>query len=649
MRHIITTTTDVISTAPRLSGGSTILMHVMAAPGAAGLGIAGSVPHLGAVVALGGVGSAIAGTVVAIRRAGGARRRGWLSLWIRLKLHIHPGPGFATRWDLWRRYGKPAARKVARHGRPSLTWSQLQFGRWQEYATYHGRAQGWIHRWRVYSTFEDITLVISAPQEGKSARAAGDILDAPGPVVATSIRGDLIAATAGLRARLGVLHIFNPEGVGAYGSTFAWNIVAGCEDPRTAIRRAGHMVEALTNRGLSDADFWTDQASLILSAYLHAAGLIGANIRTVYAWIMEKSEEPVGILTGHPQAAENAALQVNSYLEMPERTRSGVITTLNRVMKFMTDPAIVDMLCPPVGEGFDFDSFLTSKDTLYLVAADTANSPVSPLFVAFLAELTHHARLHPSRTGAKRLDPPLTLILDEVANIAPVPVANWATWAAGSGIRMNLYVQAWARVEERWGKEGAATLWQSAKTKVIFTAGSEDALCELVSTMCGKVRVITGYDVHEVNGKKHRKPRYETIDVLPAADVRQLPDGRAIVIRRNARPTIVRAEKYWDRADVKAYKRSGQNVYIAPPVQRSIPQVRPDLAGPLADVVEIDELARQRDAHKSPQDAPPLPSRRDQAPAEPRADMTQPDGQLPGDGDWNPFRDFEAGGGSAGE
>ncbi len=35
---------------------------------------------------------------------------------------------------------------------------------------------------------------------------------------------------------------------------------------------------------------------------------------------------------------------------------------------------------------------MTSRDTLYLVAADARTSPVPPLFVAILAEIAHTAR-----------------------------------------------------------------------------------------------------------------------------------------------------------------------------------------------------------------------------------------------------------------
>ena len=230
---MITATADLTHQIPHQSGGHTIIANVMTSPVVDASAWA-HVPHVGALVAVGAVGAAVAGTVVAQQNR--APRRGWLTLWMRLRWRVHPGPGFATRWELWRHYGRPAARKVAAHGRPSLTWVDLHFGSWRQYATFQGWAQGWLHRWRVYSTFEDITLIISAPQEGKSAKAAGSVIDAPGPVVATSIRGDLIAATAGLRQKVGQLHVFNPEGVGEYGSTFAWNPVAGSVGGRFAER-----------------------------------------------------------------------------------------------------------------------------------------------------------------------------------------------------------------------------------------------------------------------------------------------------------------------------------------------------------------------------------------------------------------------------
>ena len=583
-----------------------------------------------------------AGGRAALARARyGRRRPRLLTLRRRLRWRLHPGPGFASSWALWRSLGLPAARQVARHARPSLSWLSRRLpGGWREYAAFNGWAHTGLRRHRVYSGVESMRLTIAAPQEGKSADAAGTILDAPGPVVATSIRGDLIAATAGLRSRHGWLSIWNPEGTGDYASTTGWNPVEGCGDMVTAVRRAGYMVEASTSRGLSDESFWRDQASLVLASMLHAAALAGGDLRHVHRWVLEDNAEPLRILSAHPGAAAQARSQAAQYRDLPSRTRAGVSATINNTLRFMQHPGIVASLLPAAGEGFDFRRFLSGRNTLYLVAADADTSPVSPLFVALCAEVTWHARqlgsvrrpsrpprgrvlgsatlagvadrLFPART-VSRLDPPLSMVLDEVANIAPVPAAAWATWAAGSGVWLHLYAQAWAQLAERWGDHGAAVIWQACKTKIVYTATSEPELCQMVQDLCGEVQVRGPDDWRPTRtGKARRRPTYETVPVLPHAELRQLPEGHAVVIQQSAPPAIVRTEKLWERADYKAWRRRHGPLALPVPPVREIPEPLPGLLTPPEQAPARpgppgDELAARRRGGPAPGEQDPAP------------------------------------------
>lgn len=145
---------------------------------------------IAAVVALAAASALRAGC---LRLARGPRRPR-LPFTVRIRLRMRPGPGWAGRWQLWRAHGLPAARTVARNARPSLSWVARRFGRWQEYAAFLGWAHGWTCRWRVYAHLESLILMIAAPQEGKTQSAAGQVIDAPGPAVATSIRADLLRA-----------------------------------------------------------------------------------------------------------------------------------------------------------------------------------------------------------------------------------------------------------------------------------------------------------------------------------------------------------------------------------------------------------------------------------------------------------------------
>jgi type IV secretory pathway TraG/TraD family ATPase VirD4 len=486
-------------------------------------------------------------TVLAARLLYGPRRPR-LSVQARVRLGLHPGPGWAGSWSVWRYHGLPASRKVARHARPSLPVAVLRPGRrgaWREYATFLGWAQG-PARLRVYAHLESLVVTFAAPQDGKTQAAAGQVIDAPGPVVATSVRADLLAATAALRSLRGPVGLWDPEGVTGLASTFRWNLVAGCQDIATAVRRAGTMTEAVGGKGTDGEAFWDDQAAMVLGALLHAAALGGGDLRHVHAWA-GGGDTPARILAGHPGASAAARDHLERFLAMADRTRQSIAATLTRVLKFMQLPACVQAVTTDDGSaGFDFEDFLCSTGTLYLVAGDSRVSPVPPLFAALVAELAHTARL------AGRLDPPLTVILDEAGNIAPVPVAAWSSWAAGSGVLLRIYAQAWAQLADRWGEHGAALIWQCCKTKVIFGGTTEDTLAALTERACGTVRVRVPMDRPDGTGGYAA----EEMPLLSTASLRMLPPGTAVVIQARAAPVIVRLEQVRKRAD---YKRRPQS------------------------------------------------------------------------------------------
>jgi type IV secretory pathway TraG/TraD family ATPase VirD4 len=328
----------------------------------------------------------------------------------------------------------------------------------------------------------------------------------------------------------------------------------------------------------------------------------------VYGWISSNDPAPLRVLWRHPGADPTARAVAEMYARLPERTRSGIMATLSRVLKFMTLPACVEAVTTPDGgPGFDFERFVWSRDTLYLVASDGAGTPVTPLFLLLVGELAHAARLagavaRPARRprgrvlglawparlldrlfpprAATRLDPPLSMVLDEVANTAPVPVEKWSSWAAGSGVRLVLIVQAYAQLVQRWGQNGAATVWQCCKTKVVYGATSEPELGRMVEQLCGTVRLrVTEHAPGRDGQAARRVHRHEEALLLPADELRQLPPGYAVVIQGRAMPAVVRVEQVRRRADVKAARRSGLRVGLPAPAVRRVPLADPRLLG----------------------------------------------------------------------
>jgi hypothetical protein len=249
-------------------------------------------------------------------------------------------------------------------------------------------------------------------------------------------------------------------------------------------------------------------------------------------------------------------------------------------------PACVEAVTTAGGwSGFDFGAFVASRDTLYLVASDGAGTPVTPLFLLVCSEVAHVARASGAASAAGRLDPPMRMVLDELANTAPVPVARWSSWAAGSGIQLYLVVQAWAQLVDRYGQAAANTIWQCCKVKIVYGGTSETDLCEMVERLCGSApvrvserraaeRPAAGPFWMQDGGERWRR---EEMALLPAAELRQLPRSCAVVIADHGRPVIVRTEQVRNRADVRRAQRAGLRVGLPAPAVRHVPVAEPAL------------------------------------------------------------------------
>ncbi|MGR6924537.1 type IV secretory system conjugative DNA transfer family protein [[Actinomadura] parvosata] len=493
------------------------------------------------------------------------RRRSGLALWWRLRWRLYPGRGFARRLELHLHYGLPAARKVARRARPCLRgWWSRHVVRRNEIALFLGWAQGWLIRFRAYATLEDHILCLAPHKEGKTAHLAGWIIDAPGAAIVTSIRDDVVDLTAGLR---GNVELFNPERFGTWASTVRWSPVHGCHDPATALRRAATMVAATETGGLSDQTFWTNQAAMTLAALLYAAGLEDLSLEHVDAWTLNEDPTPLKILT-RPRPGHNtsrAAALVRRYHNLHVRTRDSIYLTLRQVLRCMDDPDIAHLLCPPVGEGLDLEAFLRQRGTLYLISGDSTHPATPLLFATLISEIHHQARMLASPRPNRRMDPPVTFVLDEAPEICPIPqLPGWIATAAGSGFVFIIAGQSWSQFQHRWSEHGATTIWNNCKAKMLFGATSDPHDLKVMSDLAGEITLPYREKTVDSSGKPYYTRRWETVPVLPPDHARRLPTWRALVVRRNATPTIVRTEQVWKRADYKRWKTKDGTIPFLP-------------------------------------------------------------------------------------
>lgn len=147
-----------------------------------------------------------------------------------------------------------------------------------------GRANG-----RLLACEPQASLAVFGPSGcGKTAGfAIPALLEWEGPIIATSVKGDLLDASIAHRRKRGRVWVYDPERSSGDGTCSPWSPLPGCDDWGNAMRLAASMVEVVqpARDNVEDANYWYSQAAKGLAPYLHAAALDGRGLADVVRWV----------------------------------------------------------------------------------------------------------------------------------------------------------------------------------------------------------------------------------------------------------------------------------------------------------------------------------------------------------------------------
>ena len=481
-------------------------------------------------LALMGVGALLGS--LASRRLGSASAT-TVQVWSR---RYRRNSGVASFWVLLWKASRWAMLRRAHVWRPSLA-AVPWWRRWRIPVASYAVRMARVGALSVYSPVEDVTLRVGGPRTGKSGEIADHIADAPGAVIATSTRLDLLEMVRPLRGQQGPVAIFNPSGLGGLASTVHFDPVVGCELPSTAYARAEDMLGNV-GRGDSEREFWVSQARRVLSGLLHAAALGNATMSDVLNWVAAPDLSKSTVLTHLRRSPAPAYLaDVSQFLSTNDKTRSSITSTIMPALSWLTvDTAVA---AAARGRTLDVDQLLASRGTVFLLGA--ADGQTAPLVAALTGHIARQARQLASVQPHGRLDPPLTLALDEAALICPVPLDQWTADMGGRGVTIHIAVQSRAQLEQRWGREGAAAILNNAGTVLVY-GGTRDP-----HDLDAWVK-LAGERVDEEFG---------LVPVLSPAQIAQLPERRVLIIRRATPIAVGTVRMAWRRHDVRRARRLG--------------------------------------------------------------------------------------------
>jgi type IV secretory pathway TraG/TraD family ATPase VirD4 len=406
----------------------------------------------------------------------------------------------------------------------------------------------------VWASVEHPELWLGPPRSGKGfSLVINGIMAAPGPVIASSVRSDNMVATIKGRAARGPVAVFDPERVSGRESTFRWSPLAGCEDPRVAQRRAQVLV-AGTGISRGENAVWGSTAGGILQALLHAAALDGRSVHDLWRWAQSPAHMGEAARVLENQSAENWEAQLDAIKSADPRLQGSQFLGVKEAMRPLDLEAVRDAFDVPADQATDIGRFLADCGTLYPLArwsGEDTDTPSTGRYITLLFdEFVSTARELSQTSGLNRLDPPLTIVADELANMHPWSNLGQA-FAAGSGegVKVCAVFQSLSQIRAGWGLDVADTLWNAANV-VILGGNKNPADLDAIARLVGERVVSQTHDTWSEMGGPWRRGGAEQLTfrpVLTADDIRRIPQGCGLLVAGSCRPVLVDLEPWPER------------------------------------------------------------------------------------------------------
>jgi type IV secretion system protein VirD4 len=377
------------------------------------------------------------------------------------------------------------------------------------------------------------TLIVGPSGSGKTRGFfLPNTAAARGSFVATDPKGELWELTSGYHERAWRFAPREPE------ASQCFNWIPLCRDEHLArlLAAAAMQLEADTH----EEQFWKlADLSLCAALFAHTARLAVPTPATAWALL---GLGPSGLLAAlRTSAAPSAAACAALLADLKPETRAGIILSVANKLAFLQDPAVRRVtsaeLAPP-----DFGRLQREPTAVYWVLHEQDVALLQPLASLFFTLLLE-------RLGRGRGAVPVTLFLDEFANLGPLPhFPTTIAVARGRGVALVLGVQSLAQLERLYGRSGAATIQTNCGTKIVLQ-GLEYESAERVSRLLGEQTLRQEYRsrrpeaplVTSYSYAEHQTPRR----LLTADEVRRLRRDETVVIIANYRP--IRAGRWcWD-------------------------------------------------------------------------------------------------------
>jgi type IV secretion system protein VirD4 len=312
----------------------------------------------------------------------------------------------------------------------------------------------------------------------QSQKTAGLVVPAvfewDGPVLAASIKSDLVHNTIDRRWQRGEVYLYDPTGITGLDQN-SWSPLGRCGTWHGAYRTALSLVSAgRPQTAVQEPDLHHNMAPTLLAPLLHAAAISGRTMGDVVRWVQRldraevRQEVTAALNLTEEEAPQDAIQSVWNLGDNRERVYANVLA------------AVVAYADPAVKEAVPATRLTAERlldggaNTAYVCAAAHEQRRLGPLFVALLQEVIDLAYERSGSTGVP-LHPPLLVALDDAAVSAALPQLDLlASTAATHGVQLLTTFRSLTQIQSRYA-DRAEAVFDNHRAKILLS-GINDQL-----------------------------------------------------------------------------------------------------------------------------------------------------------------------------
>ena len=417
-------------------------------------------------------------------------------------------------------------------------------------------------------------MFVGPTRSGKTVGVISSILTWGGPIIAASVKGDLIEPTIARRRTLGQTGVFDPTHDLRNGYRNGkrepagwderlcvnWSPLAGIRTFSDASRVAANLTETAPGpsaNGGGGNDFWIKSAEEILAPFLWIAALKNLPFSKVVDWAAHRPADAeaaiskfrpyfkwIAAYTDTPdKTVERVSAKLYGKLALEDRALDGVFMTLQTVLQPWATDEVADSA---TGASIDLEWLLAggtnAPRSFYLSAPPSEAKRLKAVYGGAISELMRQVYNYTNANGP--IEPPLLVVIDEAANM-PLPLLQqYTSTLAGLGVQLVTVWQDFGQLYGEYGENIGNAIISNHLSRLFFRGLASPETARWIEQLTGQEEVENTRTSLDQRGE-HQSFDSKRLAILPANVVRQQTKFEALLVHGGLPPAHIRSHQWF--------------------------------------------------------------------------------------------------------